>query len=522
MKLAAKISAGYGVLIALIVAVLAYQISIVYQMQSINSRLSGIDFRSAILSLDLLRDLDQTEEFTRKFFATGGDPDYASQMRQMRDAFSVRLAELESLHISPQEKEEADLLSALWSRLSKASADQEQSYRSLSPDDAETALSGQLALFSRLRIETQSMIGATRRTIESRVAESSEASQRAQRISWIAAAAALLLSLIVSYWVLGSISRPLRELTEGTRAVAEGKFFYELDSSRKDELAELARDFNVMTRRLSELDNLKKDFVSHVSHELKAPLASIEETIRLLLEEIPGPVNREQRRFLELNLQSSRRLSSLISNLLDIARMDAGVMQYEMKQHDLAELVRTALAEFEAPLREKSLRIETRLPQEPVSVQCDADRIVQLLGNLLGNALKFSPLGGPLRVGLRSLAELPGNLPSAWRTKLATSRNIGEYVLLEIADSGPGVPASERERIFEKFYQVRQDNRAKSGSKSSGQGTGLGLAIGRTIVEAHQGAIWMEENPGGGSVFYVLLAASMAAQPAVIRTSAPV
>ena len=108
-------------------------------------------------------------------------------MRQMREAFSVRLAELESLHISPQEKEEADLLSALWGRLSKASADQEQSYRSLSPDDAENALSGQLALFSRLRIETQSMIGATRRTIESRVAAQDEATLLVEEDSFFTA-----------------------------------------------------------------------------------------------------------------------------------------------------------------------------------------------------------------------------------------------------------------------------------------------------------------------------------------------
>jgi two-component system, NtrC family, sensor histidine kinase GlrK len=522
MKLAAKISAGYGVLIALIVAVLSYQISLFYQMQTINRNLSGIDFRSAILSLELLRDLDQAEEFTRKFFATGGDPDYAQQMRQMRDAFSQRLSVLESLPISPQEKEEADSLSNLWRQLSQASADHEQGYRSMKPADAEKALSGQLELFSRMGIQIQSLIHASQRTIESRVEQSSEAGRRAQRISWVAAGAALLLSLVVSFWILRSISGPLRDLTAGTRAVAEGKFFYALDSSRNDELAELARDFNVMTRRLSELDILKKDFVSHVSHELKTPLASIEETIRLLLEEIPGPLNGEQRRFLELNLQSSRRLSSLIRNLLDLSRMDAGVMHYEMKQQDLGELVRIALAEFEAPFREKSLRLEACLPEQPIPVQCDRDRILQLLGNLLGNALKFSPRGGPLRVVLRSLDEIPANLPLTWRAKFSGTANRPGFALLEIADSGPGVPASEREKIFGKFYQVRQGNHAGHLSKSSGPGTGLGLAIGRTIVEAHRGAIWVEDNPGGGSVFSVLFAAGGVAEPAVIRTSSPV
>ena len=515
MKIASKISSGFGVLIALIVTVLAYQISLFYQMQAINRDLSTIDFHSSILSLQLLRDLDQVEEFTRKFFVTGGDPDYASQTLQMRGAFSDRLKELAALPLSPGEKEGIARVTGIWSRFSAASADAQSKYRALSPEDAEMALGNQIDLLSRLRVEVQSAILAAQRTIESRVQQSSVAARRAEKISWLASGLALVLSLGVCFWIIRSISGPLRDLTAGTRAVAEGKFFYQLDSSRNDELAQLAGDFNVMTRRLSELDSLKKDFVSHVSHELKTPLASIEETIRLLLEGIPGPLNAEQRRFLELNLLSSRRLSSLIRNLLDMSRMEAGVMRYEMKRHDFAAVVRTALGDFEAPLLERSIRLDVRLPDTPVPVACDAERMIQVVGNLVGNALKFSPRGGSLRVTLERATEPPPGLSSMRRQHPQPLSPVEGYAILTVADNGPGVPLGEKERIFEKFHQV------KVGHKGSKTGVGLGLAISRTIVEAHRGAIWVEDNPGGGSIFYVMLAAGIFQEATSVSTSSP-
>jgi signal transduction histidine kinase len=516
MKIAAKIATGYATLIALIVAVLAYQLSLFSRMQSVNQNLSDIDFRAGILSLQMLRDLDQVEEFTRKFFATGGDPDYASQIDEMGDAVTQELRELESLRVSAAEKEAVDRLSGLWIELSRTSSAQGKEFRSMKLPELETALSDQLALFSSLRIQDQALIRATRLAIESRVEESSQAGKRAQRIAWIAAAAALALSLLVSFWIIRSISGPLHYLTEGTRAVAEGKFFYQLDSSGGDELAQLAGDFNIMTRRLSELDELKKDFVAHVSHELKTPLASMQETVRLLLDEIPGALNEQQKRFLEFNLRSSRRLSALIGNLLDLSRIEAGVMQYDIQKHDLGALIRTVLEEFEAPLREKSLHLEAQLPDEPFTVECDETRIIQVVGNLMGNALKFSPRGGALRVCLSHEAKLPDRVPAGWRDRLSGARDGAGFALLSIADSGPGIPAAEKGKIFEKFHQIRQEN------KIPGQGAGLGLAIGRTIVEAHWGAIWVEDNSGGGSVFCVLLGAGAVAKPALIRSSSPI
>ena len=206
-----------------------------------------------------------------------------------------------------------------------------------------------------MRMQIETVNKAIRTGIDTGGARGSPDFNAAVTVSYVFAAIALLSSGLVSFFIVQSISRPLKQLTQGTRTIAEGKFFYRLDTTRHDEFAQLAKDFNTMTLRLDELDQMKKDFVSHVSHELKAPLASMQETIRLLLEQIPGPLNDKQRRLLELNLASGRRLSTMIGNLLDLSRFEAGVVQYELKSNDLIALVRTAAADLEPHAGEKDL-----------------------------------------------------------------------------------------------------------------------------------------------------------------------
>lgn len=174
-------------------------------------------------------------------------------------------------------------------------------------------------------------------------------------------------------------------------------------------------------------------------------------------------------------------------------------MEYEIKRQDLIALIRTAVAEFEPRSREKGLRIEAELPPSPLLVPCDGDRILQVIGNLLDNALKFSPRGATIGVRASLAAKLSERIPENWRPQVSHSIDGAGFALVAVSDSGPGVSEPHKEKIFQKFHQVNQ------GKKVSGQGVGLGLAICRTIVEAHQGAIWVEDNPAGGSVFSILL-----------------
>jgi two-component system sensor histidine kinase GlrK len=476
-----------------------------------------------VLTLQLIRNLDQIEEFTQKFFVTA-DPDYGEQVTATQQAFSRTLGEIRLLRLSPAEARDLDLLQAAWNQALRAT-------RAVSPDRStperlQAALPDELARLENLRAQTLGFLLSTRQAVEAQVQESALASRRAQRVSSAAALAALLASLGVSFWIVRSISQPLGRLTEATRAVAAGRFSYRLEVEGRDELSQLARDFDAMTARLNELELLKRDFISHVSHELKSPLASIQETLRLLHEEIPGPLAPAQRRFLELSLQSARRLSSMIGDLLDLSRIEAGVMEYRIESCDLTELLRTGLAEFEVQFQEKNLRLEVQAPEQPVPIACDGDRILQVIGNVLGNAWKVSPEGSVVVVRLRSLAEPPRNAPSVARDGSGpTPPGERGYALISIADSGPGIPDAEKELIFEKFRQVRaapSQERSRPATKLAGRGVGLGLAIARTIMTAHRGAIWVEDNPAGGSVFQILLPAGTASVTQHAPTTAPI
>jgi two-component system sensor histidine kinase GlrK len=252
-----------------------------------------------------------------------------------------------------------------------------------------------------------------------------------------------------------------------------------------------------MAARLVEIDRMKKNFISHVSHELKAPLASMQETTHLMLERIPGPLTEKQKRLLELNLQSGKRLAQMIGNILDLSRLEAGIVEYDMQMLDVAELMHGVVIELSGQAREKSLTLRTDIQRDPLMVECDPNRIVQLFTNLLENAVRFSARGGSIAVHVRTVREMP-HMPQAARARIPAHAANSGYALIGISDSGPGIADAHKEEIFHTFHQTRH------GKKSLGESLGLGLAISRAVVEAHHGTIWVEDNPGGGSIFFVL------------------
>jgi len=496
MKITTKIISGYGLFIVLLAGMAVYQAITVNQLQSINRTLRETNFENARTCLQALRDHDLVEEFAGKSFALA-DPDYLDQLKEYQKNYEMQIVKLRKNAVSLEQLEAIKRLEQLRGSLAEKLR---RLQRILPPGGASLPQNLQEDMES-LRALTFSVYQISLRSMVVEVEKSRATSETAALILWCVVFAALAISILVSFLIYRSISHPLANLTEGTRAIAEGKFYYRLDTSRNDEFSQLAKDFNTMTRRLNELDALKKDFVSHVSHELKSPLASMREILQLLLDQIPGPLTDKQKRLLELNLQSEYRLTAMVRNLLDLSRIEAGVMEYEIKCQDLIPLVQIALAEIEVQAGEKQIQIETKFQEEPLHVACDAARIIQVIVNLVGNAVKFSPKRGMIKLGVEATQKIPEGMPGYWRTKVMQPGKEQVYGCIAVADFGPGIPEDEKERIFERFHQVKQDK------KTPGQGVGLGLAISRTIIEAHRGAIWVEDNPGGGSRFLLLLPA---------------
>ena len=496
MRVATKVAAGTGGILALLIGVLLYQVSLVRSLASANRDLGAVRIRSAMVSLELLRELGQLEEYTRKFFVTH-DAAYAEMVGEARDSFVASLNQLEALRAGGPDAVEVDRLVRDWRRFALAGMPRQQIAPHLAGEDQGQLLEELSAPLDTLQRQALTVIDAIGAAIGAQVRASAAASQEADQVTLAVVGVALGLSVLIMGATVRSINEPLKRLTEATRTVAKGRFSFQIDLPRGDEFARLAEDFNTMVRRLEELDALKRGFVSHVSHELKTPLVAMEETNKLLLEETPGPLTAKQRRLLELNQAGSRRLSAMIANLLDLSRIEAGAMEYDVRPHDLARLAAAAAGLLETHTRERGLAIELDAPAEPVLVACDGDRIIQVISNLLDNAVRFSPPGAAIRASVRrDGASLPAS-PEAVPSPLAAAP--AAYAEVTVEDEGPGVPDAAKERIFERFQQASKSKRRPDG------GVGLGLAICREIVEAHGGRVWVADRPGGGSVFTVAL-----------------
>lgn len=250
MRISTKIISGYAILIALMLGLLAFQVFTVHRMQSTITKLSGVSFQAADTALQMMRDLDLVDLFTQKSFASD-DPSNTDRLREYRDLFEADLRKVESYGRTDEERAEIERLSRFWSSFLDELARQQVAARSQGTLEAPGAL---VDLLAQLKDQTNSVYEAARAGVESEVKAFGQAGRMAETVSWIVAGIVLLLGASVSVFIVQSISIPLEQLTQGTRAIAEGKFFYRLDTSRRDEFGQLAKDLNAITRRLNELD----------------------------------------------------------------------------------------------------------------------------------------------------------------------------------------------------------------------------------------------------------------------------
>ncbi len=275
--------------------------------------------------------------------------------------------------------------------------------------------------------------------------------------------------------------------------MASGDFGHRVEETGPPEIASLAVAFNDMARKLGELDAMKRDFLSNVSHDLKAPLASIQEATQLLLDQDSERLTSEQLNLLRLNIQSAQRLKGMIGDLLDVAQLEEGSVQFDFEPVDLIGCCEQALQQSGGVLAAKQIVVERGWATDGLLVEADPPMLLRALSNLISNAAKFSPEGATIRLAVRRRpagGEADGEERQALRDRAAA--------LLTISDEGPGIPPEDRERIFERFYR-------SSAHRRYGTGTGLGLAISHSIIDRHGGRIWVDAATTGGSVFSVLL-----------------
>jgi len=287
-----------------------------------------------------------------------------------------------------------------------------------------------------------------------------------------ASAAAVAVGLIITRQIIA----PVQALSQASRRIAAGSYSERVklaagNPNDMDELGQLAHDFNRMAENLEQTEALRRQLIGDVSHELRTPLTAIKGSLEALID---GVLPAEPETFEQI-YQEADRLQRLVDDLQELSRVEAGAFKLELQPLMLAGLLKTATIRLDRQYSEKGVRLEIDLPADLPEVQADADRLSQVLFNLVGNALQYTPGGGQVTVA---------------------ARRQGAEVHISVRDTGIGIAAENLPHVFDRFYRAD-----RSRSRVSG-GSGIGLTITRHLVEAHGGRIWVESpGQGKGSTF---------------------
>ncbi|WP_236051689.1 sensor histidine kinase, partial [Nonomuraea cypriaca] len=275
-------------------------------------------------------------------------------------------------------------------------------------------------------------------------------------------AVAVVLALIMVQLLAMGMTKPLRQMASAAQTIAKGRYTLRVSATSRDEVGELARAFNAMAADLGEVDRQRRELVANVSHELRTPITGL----RAVLENVVDGVSAPDPVTMRTALAQTERLGRLVAQLLDLSRLDSGARLIEREAIELAPLIEQAV--LEVSLAREDVVIRPAVPEDLV-VLADPDLLAQVLANLLDNAVRHSPPDGVVTVS--GLAD-------------------GDGVRVTIADQGPGIPASARGRVFERFSRLDAGRTADAG------GAGLGLAIVKEIVELHGGSIRIDDCAG--------------------------
>ena len=322
----------------------------------------------------------------------------------------------------------------------------------------------------------------------------------------LAALGALLVSILIAWWLAATITRPLLRITQASGEIAKGNYDADLKlPETRDEVGHLAQAFTIMARQVARSHRAMRDLLANVSHDLRTPLTSISGFAGALVDgTLSGPDGaREAGRVIG---EEAERMRRLVEDLLYLGRIESGDLALESEQLDLADLARATQARFSFRAQETGINFKVHAPQ-PVHITGDPHRLSQMLDNLVENAFKHTPPGGSIDfTATRETGRTNGSHRASRAMPLA---------VLTVHNSGSYIPPEEAERVFERFYQI---DKARSGTKN---GRGLGLAIAREIVQAHSGRLTLESQPHSGTSFIVRLPSVEPTAPASLPSAEP-
>ncbi|MBS6503220.1 MAG: HAMP domain-containing protein [Clostridium sp.] len=310
--------------------------------------------------------------------------------------------------------------------------------------------------------------------------ESTDFSKKLYSVIWISVLGAVVLSSVVAYYFSQKILiSPLSEINNAAKKLAKGEVEKRVYIDSDDEIGELANSFNIMAESLEKVDNVRREFISNVSHELRSPITSIKGFITGIVD---GVIPKDKENYY-LNIVNDEvsRLSRLVNDLLDISTMESGKFKLKVAKLDINEIITLCTLNLEGKINEKKIRVEVIFNDSYEYCIGDRDRIIQVVTNLLENAIKYGDEGG--RIQVETYAK-------------------GDFVYVSIFNSGPNIPKEDINKIWERFYKM---DKARTNKIS----TGLGLSIVRLILSQHNQDIWVNNIEGKGVKFTFTLKRSI-------------
>lgn len=467
-----KLILSYGVFVVVLCGITLVLFLVSSRVSTLSTRIYLVDFKKKEITDKLITSLISIEETGKQYMLLRNDS-YRAILEQQENEISQAWDNLSAggMYYDDAELNMIENGKGLWiAYVSRFHAQLKDLPKN--PSDLER-------IFQRNSAEVDGIVGVARYVnrealdrLRNHIAYLKDLGDEIMAWTWWALAVGLSIGLVVPVLTYLSITRDLKQIKGGIRHIAEGDFSYRINLETKDELGMLANSFNEMAHRLKELDDMKSEFVSVVSHELKTPLTSMKEAASLLLEGLAGALSDRQKRLVEIMDQGIRRLLHTVSELLDMSRIESGMVRLNKEICDMNEVMSSFISEIKPIADAGSVKIKVDYASGDCAVVVDRNKILQVLTNLAHNAIKYSPEG--------SLVEI--------RVK-----NSDGCIVTEVEDHGKGIPEEDLPRIFEKFYQSRY-------TRGHG-GIGLGLAISRGIVDAHGGKMYAQSVVGKGSVF---------------------
>jgi len=287
-----------------------------------------------------------------------------------------------------------------------------------------------------------------------------------------AASAAMLAALVLSYLFSRSVVAPVLAMSDATQRIADGRYDERVKAIGNDELSQLAMRFNQMAEKLDQVESMRRRLIGDVSHELRTPLTAIKGSMEGLMDGVL-PANDET--FQQIHAEADR-LNRLVDDLQELSRVEARSYPLDFRSLDVSSLVQTVTQRLAPQAQTKRISLDRDLTPDLQPILADEDRAIQILTNLTGNALQYTPAGGRVTI---------------------SAKQVKDEVQFSVRDTGIGIPPEHLSHIFDRFYRVD-----KSRSRQAGGGSGIGLTIAHALVEAHGGRIWVEsQGEGKGSTF---------------------